>query len=110
MSMDIERHDDGHWHFKLGPIEKWVVAAAGTTLMGLAYLTYQGISDTQLRQGSDLQDIKTQQAVTNAQLSALSKQLSDVPVMRQTTAEIKVQVLRNTQDIRDLQHTNSTKK
>ncbi|WP_161596274.1 hypothetical protein [Rhodanobacter glycinis] len=51
----------------------------------------------------------TQQAVTNAQLQTLSQQLADVPGLTRAMAEAKVQIERNTSDIRELQQTRRLK-
>ncbi|TPG50680.1 hypothetical protein EAH75_04370 [Rhodanobacter glycinis] len=60
-------------------------------------------------QGSTMQTVVTQQAVTNAQLQTLSQQLADVPGLTRAMAEAKVQIERNTSDIRELQQTRRLK-
>lgn len=79
--MDAERRDDGHWHFKLGPVEKWGVgvAAAGAVILGYWLV-------------SSVQTLVTQSAVTNSRLSDLSQQLTDVPELRRQVVELKVRV------------------
>lgn len=86
--MDAERRDDGHWHFKLGPIEKGIVAliAAGiVATAGIAYRKFDAQSET-------LAQLVTQGAVTNSRLSDLSQQLTDVPELRRQVVELKVRV------------------
>lgn len=108
--MDIQQRDDGHWHFQLGPVERWVIIAAAaalvtTTGMIVKSITDQGDSQSlAIHQLSDqVGDMKIQQAVTNAQMSTLNRQLSDVPNLVSQIAEIKVQVSRNAADVRELQ-------
>jgi gas vesicle protein len=114
--MDVERREDGRWHFSLGPVERWVAGAVAAALGVLIWWTFTGITSRQdtFSQRQDKfsqtqQQMLTQQAVTNAQLQTLSKQLSDVPGLTRQMAEMQVQVQRNQQDIHDLQQQSRTK-
>jgi hypothetical protein len=101
--MEITRTDSDHMQFKLGPIERWVIAGGFGLLVFLLGYVFRNF-DTRLEvQASTMQTLVTQQAVTNAQLQTLSQQLSDVPGLTRGMAEIKVQVERNSQDIHELQ-------
>lgn len=108
--MEIERGADDHWHFKLGPVERYGVAAAALLLVtSLGWIFDQTLSQLRdqrasiIEQGKQLTSVITQQAVTNAQLSTLNQQLADVPSLTRQMAELKVQVERNSSDIHDLQ-------
>lgn len=100
--MDVERAGDGHWQFRLGPIERWVVGIAATTLLALMAWLANSFSQRLDRLEQLLATSTTQQAVTNAQMTTLSAQLADVPTLTRQMAEIQVQVKRNTQDIDEL--------
>lgn len=105
MTMDLQRENDGHWHFKLGPVEKWgVTAAAALIVAGIGWFANSVM--TRLDKQSDrLQTLVTQQAVTSGQIATLSAQLADVPALTREMAETKVQVQRNTEDIKELRQT-----
>jgi hypothetical protein len=108
--LDVQHTDDGHWHFKLGPVERWVVgigALALTSMAGGIAITVNARLD---EYGKSLRDLSTAQAVTNNQLATLSIQLADVPGLTRQLAETKVRVDDNTRriegndrDIRELQ-------
>lgn len=108
--MDITRGNDGVTHLKLGPVERWVAGLVVTLLLGASAYIFTSITgnlDKQAQgltaQTSQIADIKTQQAVTNAQLQQLTQQLSDIPGLTRQMAELKVQTDRNSQDIHELQ-------
>lgn len=108
--MDIKSGNDGVTHLKLGPVERWIVGVGAALLFGATAYIFNSITTTLDKQAQGLTNqteqivqIKTQQAVTNAQLQTLSQQLSDIPGLSRQMAEIKVQTDRNTQDIHELQ-------
>ncbi|UPG89286.1 hypothetical protein L2Y96_18070 [Luteibacter aegosomaticola] len=108
--MDITRGNDGVTHLKLGPVERWVAGFVVTLLLGASAYIFMSITGNLEKQAQGLSsqtaqigEIKTQQAVTNAQLQTLSQQLSDIPSLTRQMAELKVQTDRNTQDIHELQ-------
>lgn len=103
--MDITRMDNDHMQFKLGPVERWVIAGAFGLLVFLLGYVFHSFDGRLEAQGSTMQTVVTQQAVTNAQLQTLSQQLADVPGLTRAMAEAKVQIERNTSDIRELQQT-----
>lgn len=107
--MDLQRAQDGSLHFRLGPVERWVLGAAAALLVFLVGWVFNNFDARLATQDKTMQTVVTQQAVTNAQLSTLSQQLSDVPGLTRQMAEIKVQVERNSQDIHDLQSTRHLK-
>lgn len=101
--MDINRSADGHWHFRLGPVERVVMGGAFALLVFLLGWVFRNF-DTRLEtQAKTMQEVVTAQAVTNAQLTTLSGQLADVPGLTRQMAELKVQTERNTQDIHEIQ-------
>lgn len=107
--MDVARSNDGHWHFRLGPVERYVIAAAFSVLSFLAWWVFHEFSVRLDASDKTQQTILVNQAVTNEQLHALSSQLSDVPGLTRQIAELQVQTARNTQDIRDLQQVRGLK-
>lgn len=108
--MDVSRGDNGHLHFRLGPVERWVIAGGAALLIGALgwiFHSFTGQQDKQeaaiKEQNSLLGDLKEKQAVTNSKLETLTSQLADVPSLTRQMAELKVQTDRNAQDIHDLQ-------
>lgn len=107
--MEVERHDDGHWGFRLGPIEKRaVIAGSGVLVLALGWI-FTSITGEIKSQGQRLEKMNesqqamvTQQAVTNGQIGTLSKQLADVPELTRQMAEIRVRVEQHDEDIREL--------
>lgn len=103
--MDFEERSEGHWHFRLGPVEKWVVATGAFLLIsgcGWFVNTVTG----QLTELSKAQSAQaTQLALANQQLSTLTLQLADVPGLSRQVAEMKVQLDRNTEDVKELRGT-----
>lgn len=107
--MDLEPKLDGRMHFTLGPVEKWIIAAAASSLVAAGYAFANSLNTRLDRQSSALQSVVTQQAVTNGQISTLSAQLADVPSLTRQLAELRVQVQRNTEDVRDYRRTTTTR-
>lgn len=108
--MDIKSSADGASHLRLGPVERWIVGVCATLLVAAVGYVFTSITgnlekqqQSQATQMAQIVEIKTQQAVTNAQLVTLSQQLSDIPGLTRQMAEIKVQTDRNAQDIHELQ-------
>lgn len=101
--MDIEHADDGHWRFRLGPVEKWVVGIAAFALVSLLGWVFHSVTDAQTEQGKTLVVISTQQAVMNDRLQNLSTALSNIPQISSDVATMKVQIERNTSDVHELQ-------
>lgn len=108
--MELKRTEDGHRHFRLGPIERWFVAGGAALLIGCLgwiFHFFTGQQEEQAKaikeQNALLGDLKEKQAVTNSKLETLTSQLADVPSLTRQMAELKVQTDRNTQDIHDLQ-------
>lgn len=115
--MDLERSTAGRMHFVLGPVERWVVAGAGATLVTLIGLVYAGIT-AKIDEGTQntraltqtVSQVATQQAVTNGQMAALTQQMADVPRLRTDMAETKVRVDRHEQDIKELRQLQGLKR
>lgn len=109
MTVDLEPRGDGRLHFSLGPVERWAVGIGAAVLVALIGWVANSIT-TRLDGLADAQGtLRTQQAVTNAQLTTLSAQLADVPQLTRQMAEIKVQVDRNSEDIKELRSTRNLK-
>lgn len=92
MTMDLERTDSRHWHFALGPVERWVVAAVAAASVAAAYWFASSVTARLDEQARALSMLTTQQAVANAQLLTLNGQLTDIPQMRSKMAEHEVQI------------------
>jgi hypothetical protein len=107
MTVETERASDGHLTFRLGPVERWVVAVCAAALVAGGYKAYSGITDAiavqtvrMNEQAKGQQDIVTQMAVMNANYSAIIQQLADVPGLstRVTAIETKQADLLRRQD------------
>lgn len=103
--VEITRLDNDHMQFRLGPVERWVIAGSATLLIFLLGYVFHSFDNRLEMQATTMQTVVTNQAVTNAQLQTLSQQLADVPGLTRAMAEAKVQIERNTSDIRELQQT-----
>lgn len=100
--MEVERAQDGRWHFALGPVERWVVASVVGVLIFVLIAGFHSWALQLQRLTKSYNDLAKQQAVTNAQLATLSQQLADVPAITRQIAQLQVQVNRNTSDIAEL--------
>ena len=100
MTVETERANDGHMTFRLGPVERWVVAAGAAALLASGYRAYSTITDRLDEQAQGQQAIVTQMAVMNSNWIIISKQLADVPAItnRVTTLESKQADLLRRQD------------
>lgn len=103
--MEVQHAQDGNWHFKLGPVERWVVGLGAFVLVSVCGLGVNSFKDQQAKQGDTMQTLVTQMAVANGQLATLSTQLADVPALTRQMAEIKVRVDRLEQDTKDMRAT-----
>lgn len=84
-------------------MEKLVLGGCIGLLVFLLGWTFHNFDGRLQVQGETMQRMVIQQAVTNAQLLTQNQLLSDVPSLTQHSAEMRVQIDRNTQDIKDLQ-------
>lgn len=107
--MEVERDDNDAWHFRLGPVERWIIIGGAALLVSALGYVFTTVTGTQVDQGAGLKkigdtmsDMRTQMAVTNSQLSTLSNQMASLPDISRQLAEIKVQTERNTEDIHDI--------
>lgn len=92
MTVDLERTDNRHWHFTLGPVEKWVVTIVASAFVGGLLLGGRWFALKVDTQGEKIQTLVTQQAVANGTLANISAQLTDVPQLRSDVVELKVRV------------------
>lgn len=100
--MDAERQDDGHWNFRLGPVERVVIGAALVSFLGVLGWIGRSFTERLDSQKATLDKLVTQQAVDSAQLAALSTQLANVPNLMREIAELRVRVDNHDEAIRDL--------
>lgn len=103
--MDLKPQGDGRLHFSLGPVERWFVFAGASALVAVLGWFANSITSRLDSLAEAQGSLKTQQAVTNAQLLTLSTQLADVPELTREMAELKVQTERNSEDIKELRNT-----
>jgi len=94
VTVDVQRGGEGHWTFRLGPVEKAIVSAIGAAVVGVGWWLV-----------SSMQTVMTQQAVTNQQLLAISAQLADVPALSRRMAEHQVRLDRLESDMKELRAT-----
>lgn len=90
--MDVERSQDGRWHFALGPVERWIVFAAASFISFVLYKGWDSITTRQDTQNTAMIALAQQQAVTNAQITQLQSQLIDVPALNQRVSKNEVRV------------------
>lgn len=98
--MRVEHTSDlppGAMRVQLGPVERWVVTVCAAAVVaicgGFASMTMQRLdrmTDQQAR-------LSEQQAVTISQLTEVSRQLADVPGLKDRVTALEVQVKTNTQ-------------
>ena len=92
MPVELERTDGRHWHFQLGQVEKWVVLTCGALFVsGLVWFA-NNVTTRLDEQARAMALMTTQQAVANAQLLALTGQLTDIPQLRRDVVELNVRV------------------
>lgn len=100
--MDLDPRDDGHWHVRLGPVEKWFVMGGASLLVICTGAIYSSITGELSETRKEVQTLITQQAVANGQLATLTTQLADVPALTRQMAELRVRVDRHDEDIKEL--------
>lgn len=98
MTVELQPKSDGRLHFSLGPIEKWIVAAAGS---GIALLAWWMVAS--------IQTLLTQQALTNQQLTTIVGQQADYPTLRSEVARMDVRVSNLEDKTRELERTRSAR-
>lgn len=106
--MDISRQETGRVHLTLGPVERKIVTiAASIIVMVLGWFALAVLQTKEAVQKAATQDsvsrISEQQAVMTARLSDLTMQMSDVPGMKTTQAEHRMQLEQNRKDIKKAQ-------
>lgn len=100
--MDGVPGQDGHWNFRLGPVEKWIVGL-GASLLTLALGTIYLRIDSQLEtQGKTLGVLVTQNAVMTTQLSTMNSQLANVPGLTDRVSRLEVKDQAQDESIKEL--------
>lgn len=107
--MDLQPKGDGRMHFALGPVERAVVVILTGVLVTIGWRAWDASLAREARLAAQyavlndkLSDVAKQQAVQTGQMQTLTTQLADMPRIAREVAEIKVQVSRHEQDIRDI--------
>lgn len=77
--------NDGRKRFVLGPVERWIILACGAAVLAIVRGSYTQLED----QGKTLNNLVTQQAVTNGRLDTLSAQLANIPQITQKVADLQ---------------------
>lgn len=90
--VELERTDGKHWHFALGPVEKWIVVIVATGFIGGGLMAGRWFANKVDALDDKTQTLVTQQAVTNGSLTTITTQLTDVPQLRRDVVELKVRV------------------
>ena len=107
--MEIEQKGDGQWHFSLGPMERWILAIASASLIGMAIFIFNSITSRQDKQGDAQQNMVTQMAVMNGQLTTLSTQLADIPGLANRTTKLEANQTELTRRVGRLEDVGSAK-
>lgn len=109
--MELERTDGRHWHFALGPVEKWVAVIVASGAVGGAIWFANNVlvrldkqAEAAIVASDRMGKFELNQAVQSGQLLTLSTQLSDVPALRTGQAELKVRVDALEEGQRELRH------
>jgi hypothetical protein len=102
--MDIN-HDDEALHLKLGPIERYAIPGILGLMVFLLGFVFHNFDGRLAASEISNQAMLISQAATNAKLDSISSQLTSVPSLTVSVAELKVQTDRNSSDIHDLQET-----
>lgn len=103
MTVDVSsRQSDGRRQLTLGPVEWWIVAAAGAAILTGGWKFTDSMTSRLDRQNDAIAQLATQQAVTSGQITTLTAQLADIPAMRTTVTEVKLRVERHEQDIKEI--------
>lgn len=100
---------DGQLRFRLGPVERWVVILCAGALISVGGWAANSVTTQLSEQSKAIADLDKKQALTNAQLSVISAQLTAVPTLSQDVAELKVRVDRHDEDLRELRTTKGLK-
>lgn len=92
MTMEIERrNEDGHWYFRLGPVERWIVAAFAAAIVTAGYWMV-----------SSVQQLVTQQALTNQKLTTIGDQMVTLNNLGQRVSTLEVYRQADSESLRDL--------
>lgn len=102
MTMEVERQQDGRWHFALGPIEKWVAGLVTAMAMFALYSGWNSIVTRQDAQADLLSKLTTQLAVMNVQLLQQQSQLVDMPALNQRVSKNEVRLDSVENSVREL--------
>lgn len=101
--MDVQRIGDGSWHFRLGPVERWVVGIGAGLLTALSGIIVYEIRQRLDEQQKSLTALITQQAVANNNLQQITDRLADVPGIVRGVAKIEVRLEEHERRINELE-------
>ncbi len=101
MTVDVESNG-ARMVLHIGPVERALLIAAGAGIIGLGGWSWDKLNDM----SDSIAVMSTQQAITNSRLDTLTIQLADIPAISRQVAEMRVQIDRNTRDIRDFDEDN----
>lgn len=96
MTVDVESNG-ARMVLHIGPVERALLIAVGAGIVGLGGWSWDKLNDM----SDSIAVMSTQQAITNSRLDTLTIQLADIPAISRQVAEMRVQIDRNTRDIRD---------
>lgn len=101
MTVDVESNG-ARMVLNIGPVERALLIAVGAGIIGLGGWSWDKLNDM----SDSIAVMSTQQAITNSRLDTLTIQLADIPAISRQVAEMRVQIDRNTRDIRDFDEDN----
>jgi hypothetical protein len=100
--MDSKLAADGRQYVSLGPVERWAASVVAAGFVACCVWFGNNVTQRLEDQNKAIQSVVTNQAVMNGQVQTLTIQLADVPRLTREVAEIRVQVSRHEQDIREM--------
>lgn len=92
----------GQATFRVGVVERWVVATGAAALIGGCYWFASNTNERLDRLSEQQAELAKQQAVTNQQLSTLTLQLANVPALSERVSrnEARIEALERRESAR----------
>lgn len=91
MSIDLEPRD-GHWQFRIGPVERWIVGLVAAAVVGGTVLLGNSVLSRLDELSKAQTELAKQQAVANQQLVTLNMQLANVPQLAERVGRNEVRI------------------